>query len=270
MPMSLPSASWSGARWQDEIFADLVALQLAGPAFADGLANLLLLPEADVVDYTDTDPHPTHYLRILMNVAYLRTLAPGTQRIEQHATKLDNWWKSLYGEQPQFQGDTADFPHVFRALMDTPLEALKRKTVRSLLPFGAADDKRIQAAAKYLLTGQDKPAEIRPRHCVSAARLAVTEAALTIPQPWPITFRQSITAPPFWFTKILQMACEPATIRNRIGGSSPALPTPSRTLTRNLGRMASALARRSLARKTSCNMPRRSERWPSPTNSVSK
>ena len=141
------------------------------------LANLLLLPEADVVDYTDTDPHPTHYLRILMNVAYLRTLAPGTQRIEQHATKLDNWWKSLYGEQPQFQGYTADFPHVFRALMDTPLEALKRKTVRSLLPFGAADDKRIQAAAKYLLTGQDKPAEIRPRHCVSAARLAVTEAA---------------------------------------------------------------------------------------------
>jgi hypothetical protein len=163
--------------WQGEVFADLVALQLAGPAFAEVLAYLLLLPEAYVVHYQADDPHPTHYLRVLMNAAYMRTLAPGTRRIEQHAAELERWWKALYGEQPQFQAYTADFPHVFRALMDSPLEPLKRKTVRSLQPFSADDDARIRAATKYLLTGQDKPPTIRPRHCLSAARLAVAEAA---------------------------------------------------------------------------------------------
>jgi hypothetical protein len=169
------------AKWQGEVFADLVALQLGGPAFADTLASLLLLPEAYVIHYQADDPHPTHYLRILVNAAYIRTLAPGSEKSEEHAVALETWWKSFYGEQTHFQEYIADLPHLFRALMDTPLEPLKGKTVRSLLPFSAEDDLRIRAATRYLLTGQDRPQTIRPRHCVSAARLAVTEAAGQLP-----------------------------------------------------------------------------------------
>lgn len=165
--------------WGGEVFADLVGLQLAGPAFAEALMNLLLLPVQMVTAYSTEDPHPTHYPRILLNAAYMRTLVPGQSEIEQHASDLESRWKGYYGDQPQFHDLIADFPHVFIALMDTPAAALKGKTVRDLMPFTAKDDRRIRVTAKYLISGLDAPAKgsIRPRHCISAARLAVMVAA---------------------------------------------------------------------------------------------
>ena len=50
--------------WQAETFADLVALQLVGPAYTDTLMRLLLLPAKEVTSYDKDDPHPTHYVRI--------------------------------------------------------------------------------------------------------------------------------------------------------------------------------------------------------------
>src|SRR6266566_1038204 len=47
--------------WQAECFADLIGLQLVGPAFAEVLMNLLLLPAKNVTTYDNKDPHPTHY-----------------------------------------------------------------------------------------------------------------------------------------------------------------------------------------------------------------
>jgi hypothetical protein len=166
--------------WQAEMFADLVGLQLAGPAFGDALFNLLLLPASQVIAYNATDPHPTHYVRILMNAAYARTLVKNRREVIQQADEIEARWKGLYGEQPQFQEFVDDFPHVFEALMDTPLDVLKGKTVRELMPFRAADDMRIRAAAGYLATGQNAPTKgtIPPRHCISAARMAVTAAVL--------------------------------------------------------------------------------------------
>jgi len=64
-------------------------------------------------------------------------------------------------------------------LMDTPLPALQGNTVRQLLPYTTADDTRIRNAVDYMLTGMNRPSKLRPRHCVSAARLAVTQAALS-------------------------------------------------------------------------------------------
>ena len=66
---------------------------------------------------------------------------------------------------------------VFEALMDTPLTALGGNKVRELMPYKEADDKRIRGAVDYLLTGENKPAKLEPRHCISAARLALTQAA---------------------------------------------------------------------------------------------
>lgn len=164
--------------WQGEVFADLVGLQLAGPAFGEALMNLLLLPSQMVTAYDAQDPHPSHYPRILMNAAYMRTLAPGRAEINLDADDLEARWKAFYGEQHQFDELTGDFPHVFKALMDSPMAVLKGKTIRELIPFGVKEDARIRAASQYLLSGMDAPAKgsIRPRHCVSAARLAVKAA----------------------------------------------------------------------------------------------
>ena len=177
--------------WQGEVFADLVGLQLGGPAFTEVLMNLLLLPTDQVIYYNTSDPHPTHYVRILMNAAYSRTLLPGDKAIMEYTHYIEAQWKELYGEQPAFQDYVADFSHVFRALMDTALESLNGKTVRELMSFTAYDQGRIRAATKYLLTGRDapEPQSIQPRHCVSAARLAVTEA-----QKRPNTLAETLTA----------------------------------------------------------------------------
>jgi hypothetical protein len=61
--------------------------------------------------------------------------------------------------------------------MDTPLPVLKANTVRQLMPYSAADDARIRNAIGFMSSGQNKPGKLRPRHCISAARLAVTQLA---------------------------------------------------------------------------------------------
>jgi len=173
--------------WVGETFADLVAIQQGGPSFSMGLAHILLLPASMVTTYNPEDPHPTHYVRVLMNAAYARTLVPGDSpaekaavaRVEEDAASIEDAWKSLYGEAGALAPFTGDFPLVFRALMDTPVSVLKEATVRTLVPFTAADDLRIRAASDYLRTGQNAPGQqtIAPRHCVSAARLAAAKAA---------------------------------------------------------------------------------------------
>jgi hypothetical protein len=98
------------------------------------------------------------------------------QPLQDHAERVEAVWLSFYGKQPQFEDYVSDFPKVFAALMDSAFHELKGKTLRDLLPYTAVDDTRIRDAAGYILTGQNKPI-LRPRHCVSAARLAVSQAA---------------------------------------------------------------------------------------------
>lgn len=166
-------------KWQGEVFADLVALQLGGPAFAEALMDLLLLPASMVITYDPKDPHPTPYPRMLMNAAYIPTLIPGDQTLVVHGQQITERWQALYDSQSKFD-EIDDFPTVFRALMDTPLpEALKGKTPRQLMEYKLADHLRTRQAVGYMMTGNDKPTkQLRPRHCVSAGRLAVTQAAL--------------------------------------------------------------------------------------------
>lgn len=165
--------------WVGEVFADLVALQLAGPAFTETLFQLLLWPGKMVTTLDQTAKHPTPYLRILLNVSYIETLVPGAPALIDQAKDIKARWVGIYGEQPHLNDFVKDFPFVFRALMDTQLHALKNKTVRQLIPYSIGDDKRIRDAARYLLTGEDAPAamSLKPRQCISAARLAFTQAS---------------------------------------------------------------------------------------------
>src|SRR5262249_49163856 len=115
---------------------------------------------------------------ILMNAAYIRTLIPGHQPLQDDALRIESTWKSLYGE--NVDAKLADFPNdfkfVFTSLMDTPLPALKNRTLRALMPFMQADDGKIRSAANYIRTGLARPS-LEPRHAVSAARMALTKAA---------------------------------------------------------------------------------------------
>lgn len=164
--------------WEAEIFADLIGLQLGGPAFAEGLMHILLLPPTMALKYDPNDPHPTHYLRVLMAAAYVRTLVPGRPVLGDDAAAIETNWKGLYGSPAVLDEFIADFPVVFRGLMDSPMKALKNQPVRALVPYTAADDARIRDTAAFLRTGMNAPAQgtVAPRHCVSAARLAAATA----------------------------------------------------------------------------------------------
>ena len=167
--------------WTPEAFADLVALQRVGPAFAEALMNVLMQPAQRVIVLDIImDCHPTPYLRILMNTAYARTLievqtpADGAQRklVEERTRVLELVWKDLYGDPPGLNPYLDDFPIVFRALMDTPMPSLRNHTVRELMPYSAGDNARIEAAARDLANG-DFPGALLPRYGIAAARLAV-------------------------------------------------------------------------------------------------
>jgi hypothetical protein len=166
-------------KWEGEVFADLCALQLAGPAFSEAMINLLLLPAKSVKTFDEDDPHPTHYTRILMNAEYIRTLGT-TQAIKDHAARIETQWKSIYGNSSgdqQLDAMVQDFPLVFKSLMDTKFPVLKDHTVRELMPFADVDDARIRAAEKFFRTGMNKPGGLQLRHTVSAARLAIATAS---------------------------------------------------------------------------------------------
>ena len=173
-----PSRVQQWLAWQGEVLADLVGLQLGGAPFAEVLTHLLLLPEPLVTILDEEDPHPTPYLRILMNAAYIPTMIKDHQPLADDSQQIADRWVAIYGNQPQLDPWGGDFALVFAALMDTALPELKGRTVRELMPYGAADDARIRNAVGYMRTGMNKPAQLRPRHCISAARRAVTQSAL--------------------------------------------------------------------------------------------
>ena len=173
--------------WRSEVFADLVAVQLVGPAFGRAMLAALALPDALVTSLNADDEHPMPYMRVLMLAAYMRTVVEddGTPavaavraKIDADAAALEADWKVLYPDAPAEAAPLLDdAPHVWKALMNKPFPELKTLTVRQLIPFKAAHDLRIREAAAYLATGQNAPPPARfkdtIRHCIAAAQIAV-------------------------------------------------------------------------------------------------
>src|SRR5215469_2071390 len=61
-------------RWNREMFADMSGTLLAGPAFTASLMDILARGPETVVYYSRRGPHPTPYLRMLINTELLRRM----------------------------------------------------------------------------------------------------------------------------------------------------------------------------------------------------
>jgi hypothetical protein len=178
-------------KWVGEIFADLCGLELAGPAFADSLMHLLLLPSVAVKTFDEDDPHPTHYPRILMNAEYIRTvlgtssaMLETSQAMKDHAARIETTWKNIYGNtsgNPDLDAFLEDFPKVAESLMNMKFAELQNHTVRELIPYTEADDLRIRSAERFFRTNMNRPNALPIRHAVSAARIALTTAGQSGP-----------------------------------------------------------------------------------------
>ncbi|HLK52389.1 MAG TPA: hypothetical protein VKU42_02975, partial [Candidatus Angelobacter sp.] len=61
-------------RWNREMFADMSGMMLGGPCFAGSLMDILARDPETVAHFSPRGPHPTPYLRMLINTELLRRM----------------------------------------------------------------------------------------------------------------------------------------------------------------------------------------------------
>ncbi|HEY1797181.1 MAG TPA: hypothetical protein VGG57_13810 [Stellaceae bacterium] len=163
-------------RWHKEIFADLTALLLGGPAAAWGLAIFLSHPRQRVMTYRPGGAHPTGYFRVLILAEMLRRMGFG-----RDAAQLAKVWHTLYRVTPADRlppALLANAPKMARSIVDEIAFQTRRNlgqhALSDVIPFRFADEQRIKEASRQLGEGRLPSAELPPRHLVSAATYAMT------------------------------------------------------------------------------------------------
>jgi hypothetical protein len=170
---------WLG--WASEIFPDLLALQLSGPAFAYMLRNVLILPPDQVTQIIAGDAHPNHYIRVMLCAAYIRSMGAASQdaafagALERHADALEADWKQLYPAPTALNDYLTDIPMVIAGVMDTAVPSLGGATLRSLVEYTKQHEDAIAAGAT-MLRGRNSAFNISPRHAISVVRIAINDA----------------------------------------------------------------------------------------------
>ncbi|MFZ6045667.1 hypothetical protein ACFW0H_06035 [Pseudomonas sp. CR3202] len=167
------------ARWHKEIFADLAAILLGGPAAAWGMAEFLAHPAPRVLTYRP-GAHPTGYLRILILAEMLRRL--GFQR---DASQLTQLWNTFYDPKrfhrlpPRLLGSAErTIPLVVDEIAFQTRRNLAQRALVDILPFGRADQERITEGARLLTQGRALQLTLPPRHVVSAAAYALASGRI--------------------------------------------------------------------------------------------
>jgi hypothetical protein len=160
-------------RWHKEIFADLAAILLGGPAAAWGMAEFLAHPAPRTLTYRPGSAHPTAYIRVHILVEMLRRMG-----FERDAGRLRRVWEELYNPQ-RFNRLPARLlmskdqliPHLVDEIAFQTRRNLAQRALADILPFSREDQQVILEGARRLVQGQ--PAELPPRHLVSAAHYAL-------------------------------------------------------------------------------------------------
>jgi hypothetical protein len=163
-------------RWHKEIFADLAALLLGGPAAAWGMAIFLAHPAPRTLTYRPGSAHPTPYLRIHILVEMLRRMG-----FTRDAGRLERAWAALYDPRrfhrlpPRLLATSSRLiPHVVDEIAYQTRRNLAQRALADILPFTREDQQAIRAGAARLVAGQTPP-DLPPRFLVSAAGYALDQ-----------------------------------------------------------------------------------------------
>jgi hypothetical protein len=161
-------------RWHKEIFADLIALLLGGPASARAMKDFLAYPASRVLAFRPLGVHPTPYVRVFIQVEMLRRMGFAAE-----ARRVASIWSQLYarhigrGRVPRMILTSANqiIPHVVDEIAYQPRRGLAQRALADVVPFRAADQREIQRAATAVAQGT-LPPDLAPRFAVSASRYA--------------------------------------------------------------------------------------------------
>ncbi|RKH19561.1 hypothetical protein D7V77_32415 [Corallococcus sp. CA041A] len=162
-------------RWHKEIFADLIACLLGGPASVHSMKDFLAYPASRVLTFHPLSAHPTPFLRVFIQAEMLRRMG----FIRRACDVRDNWDR-LYRSRlpsariPKLLLVTAArlIPHVVDEIAFQPRRGLAQRALVDVVPFWPSDQERIDRGAESLARGHIPPG-LPPRHVVSASREAL-------------------------------------------------------------------------------------------------
>lgn len=161
-------------RWHKEIFADLAALLLGGPAAAWGMLDFLAHPAPKTMTYKPGGAHPTGYLRGLILAEMLARMG-----FPRESARLARVWTGLYrlGQGHRMPGALlSSAPLAVPAVVDEiafqTRSALAHHALADVIPFDREDERAIRLGARSLARGR-VPANLPPRFLVSASHYAV-------------------------------------------------------------------------------------------------
>jgi hypothetical protein len=161
------------ARWHKEIFADLVALLLGGPAAAASMLDFLSYPPSRTFAVRPQAVHPIPYVRGHLLAEMLRRM-----ELHREAAHTVEVWDGLYGahvhQLPSVVRKTA--ARCVAAAVDevaySPRRGLGQLPLSQVVKFGRQDQRAIETGAEALGAGHT-PEGLPPRHWVGAALLAM-------------------------------------------------------------------------------------------------
>jgi len=160
-------------RWHKEIFADLAAILLGGPAAAWGMADFLAHPQPRTTTFRPGGAHPTAYLRVYMLAEMMRRIG-----FTREAARLLRVWQGLYQSsaglripQPLMASAPRLIPEVVDEIAFQTRRNLAHRALVDVIPFRREDEEAIRAGARALERGATP--ELPPRHLVSAAHQAL-------------------------------------------------------------------------------------------------
>lgn len=165
-------------RWHKEIFADLAAILLGGPASVWGMMDFLAHTPPKVLTFKPDGAHPTGYLRVLVLAEMLRRMG-----YDDEATKVSKVWKQLYNPAaghriPVRLLSTAksSIPDIVDEIAFQPRRNLAQRALADVIRFTRDDERRIRRGSDQLVKGI-VPKNLPPRFLVSASRHALARGA---------------------------------------------------------------------------------------------
>lgn len=167
-------------RWHKEIFADLAAILLGGPAAAWSMAEFLAHPAPRTLTYRPGGAHPTAYLRVKILAEMLRRLGFGGD-----AARLNQVWDTLYRPErghrmplPLLTSASRAIPQVVDEIAFQTRRNLAQRALVDIIPFNDDDQAAIRAGAHALAAGRSDRVVLAPRHLLSAASYALASGRI--------------------------------------------------------------------------------------------
>jgi hypothetical protein len=161
-------------RWNREIFADLSALLLGGPAVVGSLLDVVGRSPRAVVAYNPRGPHPTPWFRVYISTELLRRMG-----FADEADRYESLWAKIYpdprsGSLPRALVDT--FARAKSAVVDAmcfrDFSQLGGRSLAGTITFGVKEHQMTLEAAERLAAGTD-PGIIPARLLIGSARAAL-------------------------------------------------------------------------------------------------